>query len=138
MGYLLVVIFFLALFLTLPLKAAVVFCGALLLSTLVVQATTGTVARVKVTLTESFKAIVLSTFFAMVAAFTTVSFLRGAPRDLINDTSGLLLMVLQYTAYVLGFRMALGLIWPHAALVALLSTLITSVSIWFISSMATG
>lgn len=137
MAYLLVVLFFLALFVVAPLKGALVFSGSLLLASLAVQATSSAVSMVSVSLTEAFKAIVLSLFFTAIAAFTAVSFMVGAPRELLNSGSGLVLLALQYGAYVLGFRMALGLTFAHSAVVAVISTLVTSVAIWFIDRMAT-
>jgi hypothetical protein len=136
MGQLLVVLFFLALFVVAPLKAAILFSCSILLATLVVQATTATISRVNVSLSESFKAIVLASLFSAIAIFTMISFMSGAPRGLIGNPTGFALLGLQYGAYVLGFRIALGLTFIHAAIVAVVSTLITSTSIWFIAKMA--
>jgi hypothetical protein len=140
MGPLLVVVFFLALFIVAPLKAAAIFSGALLLSTLVVQATTASISRVNVSLTDSFKAIVYSFLFTAVAVFTIFSFMIGAPREVfMNPTAafatGIPITLLQYGAYVLGFKIALGLTFIHSCIVAAASTLITSGAIWFISKM---
>lgn len=136
MGQLLVVLFFLAMLVVAPIKASLTFMGALLLATLVVQSVTSSISHVQVTLGASFKAIVLSLFFAAVAVFTIISFTVGAPRFMFNELSGLLLTGLQYGAYILGFRIALGLTFSHAAMVAIASTLITSMSIWFIVKMS--
>jgi hypothetical protein len=136
MAQLLVVLFFLALFVVAPLKGAVLFSGAVLLATLAVQATTVAVSRVNVSLSEAFKAIVLALFFSAVAVFTSISFMHGAPRELINGANVLGLNGMLYGAYVLGFRIALDLTFLHAALVAVVSTLVTSTSIWFILRMA--
>lgn len=138
MGPLLVVVFFAAVFVFAPLKGALIFCGTILLATVVVQATTSSISKVSVSLTEAFKAIVLSAFFAAVAAFTILSFMVGAPRELINAGSGLGLVALQYGAYVLGFQFALGLTFAHSALVAIVSTLVTSASVWYIAKMASS
>ncbi|RZL02905.1 MAG: hypothetical protein EOP36_07110 [Rubrivivax sp.] len=135
MAQLLMACFFLAVLLLAPLKASAIFLGALLLATLVVQATTATMSQVRVTMGSAFKAIVLSLFFSAIATFTAISFVYGAPRFLINNLSGMALVGLQYGAYILGFRMALGLTTLHAAMVAVASTLITSASIWFIAKM---
>ncbi|QPF71949.1 hypothetical protein G8A07_02730 [Roseateles sp. DAIF2] len=136
MAPLLTALFFLAVFVIAPLKGALIFCGAILLATLFVQATTSAVSNAGVTLTESFKAIVLSVFFGAIAAFTVMSFMKGAPRELINGGSGLLLLALQHGAYVLGFRLALGLTFLHAFLVATVSTVFTSAAIWYIVKMS--
>lgn len=139
MSQLLLVVFFLALFLVAPLKAALLFSGTLLLASLAVQASASAISRVTVSLGEAFKAIVLSVFFSAVAAFTIFSFAIGAPRELIssgNAGSSLGILALQYGAYVLGFRLALGLTVVHAAMVAVVSTLLTSLSVWFIVKMA--
>lgn len=136
MGHLLVVVFFLAVFVVAPLKGSLVFCGTILFASVIVQATTSAIAQVSVSLTDSFKAIVLSLFFTGVAAFTVVSFIVGAPRALVNGGSLLVLLVLQYGAYVFGFRLALGLTYIHAALVAIVSTLVTSGAIWYIAKMS--
>jgi hypothetical protein len=140
MGQLLVVVFFLALFIAAPLKIAAIFSGALLLSTLVVQATTASISRVNVSLTDSFKAIVYSFFFTAVAIFTIYSFMIGAPREVFMNpaaafAASIPLMLLQYGAYVLGFKVTLGLTLIHSCIVAAVSTLITSGAIWFLSKM---
>ena len=141
MGQLLVVVFFLALFIVAPIKAAAIFSGALLLSTLIVQATTASISRVNVSLTDSFKAIVYSFFFTAVAGFTIFSFMLGAPREVFMNpaasfAASLPLVLLQYGSYVLGFKVALGLTCIHSLVVAAASTLITTGAIWFISKMA--
>lgn len=133
--------FFLAMLFLAPLKASVILLGALLLATLVVQATTSTIANVQVTLGSALKAIGLSLFFSAIAIFTIISFIHGAPRFMFNNVggmalSGLALTGLQYGAYILGFRIALGLTMLHAAMVAAVSTLITTMAVWFISKMA--
>lgn len=138
MGHLLSVFFFLAVFVLAPLKGALIFAGTVLLASLIVQASSSAISGTSVTLTESFKAIVFSIFFAAVASFTIVSFLIGAPSQLINSGSGLALVALQYGSYVLGFRLALGLTFLHSAMVAIVSTLLTSVSIWYIAKMASS
>lgn len=143
MGAILFTIFFLVLFVAAPMKVAAVFTGALFLATVVVQATTVSISRVNVSLTESFKAIVYACLFTAVAVFTILSFMVGAPRELFANTTAvaaasLPLVVLQYGSFVLGFRMALGLTWPHAAVVAATSTAITSGAIWFIAKMASA
>jgi hypothetical protein len=142
MGQLLFTLFFLALFVVAPFKAAVIFTGALFLATLVVQATTASISRVNVSITDSFKAIVYACFFTAVAVFTMMSFMIGAPRELfasavVLTAASLPLVVLQYGSFVLGFKIALGLTWFHAAVVAVASTAITSGAVWFISKMAT-
>ncbi len=142
MGQLLFALFFLALFVAAPFKVAATFTGALLLATLVVQATTASISRVNASITDSFKAIVYACFFTAVAVFTIFSFMAGAPRELFANTTvfaaaSLPLVVLQYGSFVLGFKMALGLTWLHAAIVAVASTAVTSGAIWFITKMAT-
>lgn len=141
MGQLLVIVFFLALFVAIPFKSAALFSGSLLLSTLVVQATTSTISRVNVSLTDSFKAIVYSFFFTVIAVFTIFSFMVGGPREIFVNPASFLaasvpLVLLQYGAYVLGFKVALGLTLLHSIIVAAASTFITSGAIWFITKMA--
>ena len=140
MGPFLVVLFFVALLVFAPIKAAVAILGALLLATLAVQATTATISHVNATLTESFKAIVLAVLFTGIAMFTITSFMVGAPRSMFANPasmaiSGVGLMALQYGSFVMGFRLALGLTFLHSAIVAVVSTAVTSVSIWFIAKM---
>ena len=140
MGPLLAVLFFVALLVFAPIKAAVAILGALLLATLAVQATTATISHVNATLTESFKAIVLAVLFTGIAMFTITSFMVGVPRSMFANPasmaiSGVGLMALQYGSFVMGFRLALGLTFLHSAIVAVVSTAVTSVSIWFIAKM---
>jgi hypothetical protein len=137
MPQVLVIVFFLAIFVFAPLKGALVFAGAVLLASLVVQTSTSAISKVNVTITESFKAIVYSLFFSAIAAFTIMSFMRGASASLMTPATGVLLAALQYGGFILGFRVALGLTFVHAALVAFASTIITSSAIWFIAKMAT-
>lgn len=142
MSQLLFALFFLALFVFAPFKAAATFSGAIFLATLVVQTTTASISRVNVSLSDSFKAIVYACFFTAVAVFIIYSFMVGAPRSLFANTTvmaaaSLPLLVLQYGSFVLGFKIALGLNWLHAAIVAVASTAVTSGAIWFITKMAT-
>lgn len=134
--------FFLAVLFLAPLKASAILIGALLLATLVVQATTSAISHVQVTMGSALKAIGLSLFFSVVAVFTIISYMHGAPRFMFDSVgglalSGMALTGLQYGAYILGFRMALGLTTLHAAMVAVASTFITTMAVWFISKMAT-
>jgi hypothetical protein len=135
--------FFLVLFVVAPVKAAGVFLGAFLLAALVVQATAASVCRASVTLADSIKAIVYAFFFAAVAIFTLFSFMVGAPRELLTNpavvaAAGWPLVALQYGAFVLGFKLALGLSFLQACVVSIASTAITSGALWFISRMASG
>lgn len=89
---------------------------------------------------SALKAIGLSLFFSAIAVFTIISYMHGAPRFMFDNMgglalSGIALTGLQYGAYILGFRMALGLTTLHAAMVAMASTFITTVAVWFISKM---
>jgi hypothetical protein len=141
MGQLLIVLFFMALFFFAPLKAAAIFTGSVMLASLVVQATTSTISHVNVSLTDAFKALVYSFFFTAIAIFTIFSFMIGAPREVFMNpasimAAGLPLAILQYGAYILGFKIALGLTLLHSVIVAAASTVITSGSIWFIAKMA--
>jgi hypothetical protein len=136
MAQVLIVLFFLVLFMALPLKSALLFSGAVLLATLSVQASTMTVARVQVSLSESFKAIVLALFFTVIGSFTIMSFMRGGPTALMLSPFSWGLVVVQYGGFVLGFRMALGLTLGYAALVAAVSTAFISGVIWFITRMS--
>jgi hypothetical protein len=142
MGQLLLVVFVIAVLFIAPLKVAGLLIGGLLLSTLVVQATASSVGRTPITLVEAFKALVLSTFFSMVAILTVASFMSGAGIQALREAGptaqGLALglsfdlaaTALLYGAYFLGFRVALGLPFLHSALVAVVSTLIISLCWW--------
>lgn len=141
MAQLLFVVFFLALFVVAPLKAAAIFTAAVLLAALVVQATAASVTRTSVSLTDSFKAIVYSVFFTAMAVFTLFSFMKGAPKELFTSpavlaAAGWPVLAMQYGAYLLGFKIALGLTVVQAAIVALVSTVITSGALWFIATLA--
>lgn len=143
MGQLLFVLFFLALFVVAPTKVAAIICGALLLAALVVQAAAAGVTRSSVSLGDSVKAIVYAVFFSAVAAFTIFSFVLGAPRELFTNPAsvtalGWPLIALQYGAFVLGFKMALGLTFVQAAVVSLASTAIATGALWFIGRLAGG
>lgn len=143
MGQLLFVGFFLVLFVVAPVKAAAIFTGAFLLAALIVQATASTISRSSVSLTDSLKAIVYAFFFAAVAVFTIFSFMVGAPKELLTSPAAVAaaawpLIALQYGSYALGFKIALGLTFVQAAIVAVASTVITSGAIWFISTLASS
>ncbi|CAN5377474.1 hypothetical protein BH11PSE11_BH11PSE11_26160 [soil metagenome] len=135
MPQVLAVLLFVAIFIFAPLKGALIFTGAVLFATIVVQASTAAISKVSVTITEAFKAIVYSLFFTAVAAFTVMSFMRGAPSALVTPATVAALAGLQYGGYVLGFMIALGLTFVHAAMVALASTLITCSALWFIAKL---
>ncbi|HEX5310792.1 hypothetical protein [Aquabacterium sp.] len=141
MGTVLVGLSFLVLFLIAPIKVTAIVCGSLLLCALVVQATTTTLSRVNVTLSDSFKAIIYSFFFSIIAFFTIFSFLIGGPREIFMNpasarAAAIPLILLQQGAYILGFKLALGLTLIHAFIVAVASSFITSGAFWFILTMA--
>lgn len=141
MGQLLFVGFFLVLFVVAPVKAAAIFAGAFLLAALVVQATASSVSRTSVSLTDSFKALVYAVFFTLVGVFTIFSFMVGAPKQLFMNPAAVSavagpLLALQYGSYALGFKIALGLTFIQAAIVAVASTVITSGAMWFIVKLA--
>lgn len=140
-GQLLLIVFFLALFVVAPVKAAAIFAGAVLLASLVVQRTAASVAQTPVSLSDSFKAIVYALFFSAVALFTQFSFMKGASKELFANPAAIAvvgwpLIAMQYGAYLLGFKIALGLTFLQSAVVAIASTVITSGAIWLISALA--
>jgi hypothetical protein len=140
MGSILSALFFVGLFVLAPFKFAAIFTCALLFSSLVIKATAASISHVEVPLTDAFKALVYSFFFSFLAILTIFSFLKGAPREVFMSPTSIVaigwpLVFLQYGAYVLGFKIALGVTLLHSILVAAVSTAITSGSIWLIGAM---
>jgi hypothetical protein len=130
MGPVLLAVFMVIFVMIAPLKVVALTVAGFGSASLVVQATALSISGVKVTIAQAFKTIILSFLLSLLAGFTLVSFVRGAPHFMLNDITGLGALAFQYGAYVLAFRMGLGLTWLHAALVAVVSSTITGVCIW--------
>lgn len=107
----------------------------LLIASLIVRSSARSLTGVKVSLAAAFRTLVLTFLLSMLAAFTAMSFLLGARPEFVNTLANPGANVLCFGAYVLGFRMGLGLNWGHAAIVAALSSLIIGACVWLAVSM---
>lgn len=127
MNYFLIVAFIVFLLVKLPLKVSAFGVGGLLLTTLVIQVTGSVVSGARISAGEAARAIVLSLLLSGLCLLALASFSHGAPRELLDSSMAWTVMGGSvYVAYVLGFRLAMSLTWLHAAIVAVVSTAITS------------
>lgn len=111
----------------------------LLIASMTAQATARSLSGVRVSIAAAFRALVLTFLLSMLAAFTVMSFMHGAPPEFASTLTHPGANVLTFGAYVLGFRMGLGLQWGHAAIVAAMSSLIIGACAWlavFLPSLA--
>jgi len=126
MHHLLLIGFGLFLLFLAPLKIA----AALLLTLAVVAFTVKTVTRAvsgtEVSLAASLRAVGLALAFAAILLFTLLSFSAGTGITQFLGLSALAVLAAFLVAYVLGFKLALGLNWGSGSLVALVATVITT------------
>lgn len=108
----------------------------LLIASLIVQPTARALSGVKVSLAAAFRTLVLTFLLSMLAAFTVMSLLIGARPEFVSTLTNLGANALAFGAYVLGFRVGLGLNWGHAAIVAAMSSLIIGACVWLAVSQA--
>ena len=112
-----------------PLKVTLITCATLLMITTVVKISAQSVVGLSFSFGEAFKAVALSFFFLVVALFTLFSFSIGTQAQI----SGLpVLGVLAgfFSAYILGFKWGLGTTFGASAVIALISTLISTLFLW--------
>lgn len=124
------VFFLLAFALVAPPHVVAFTATGLLVATLVVRTTASLLSGVRVSLAAAFRTLVLTFLLSMLASITLMSFVVGTPPEFKNTLTSLGANVFSFGAYVLGFRIGLGLTWPHAALVAVVSSLIIGGCIW--------
>ena len=109
-----------------PLKVAVAMLLTLLVVAATVKAVAKAVAGTEVSLGASLRAVGLGLTFATVLLVTLLSFSAGTGVTQFLGMSALLVLAAFLAAYVLGFKLALGVTWGAASLVALIATLVTS------------
>jgi hypothetical protein len=105
-----------------PLKITLAACLMLLLVTTAVRFTTRAVAGVASSYGETAKAMALSFFFVVIAFFTLLSFSKGTGVTQFTGLAGYLVFFAFLGAYVLGFKLSLGLSFVASSVVAVVST----------------
>jgi hypothetical protein len=105
-----------------PLKVTLAACLLLLVVTTVVRFTTRAVAGVESSYGEAAKAMALSFFFLVIAFFTLLSFATGTGVTQFTGLAGYLVFLAFFVAYVLGFKLSLGLSFVASGVVAIVST----------------
>ena len=112
-----------------PLKATLLTAAVLLIVTTVVKISAQTVVSLDFSYGESFKAVALSFFFLCIALLTLVSFSFGTGAQ-ISGLPALMVLAGFFSAYILGFKFGLGTTFGASAVIALISTLISSLIFW--------
>lgn len=114
-----------------PIKATLVTCVMLLLVTGVVRAVARGVAGVDTTWGEAARGLGLSFVFLIVAMFTVYSLSKGTGMTVFAGLSGWLVLLGFFSAYVLGFKISLGVGTMASSAVAL-SAAVTSIAVLFL------
>lgn len=130
MDAVLFVLFLLAFVLVAPAKIVAFTAAGLCAASLIVQATANAFAGVHVTLSGAFKTLVITFLLSTLAAFILMSFALGGAIEFQHSVTSFAANVFTYGAYVLGFRIGLGLTWRYAAIVAAISSLVVGACIW--------
>lgn len=132
------VFFLLAFVLVAPPNVVAITATGLIFASLVVQTAASALCGVRVSLAASFRTLVLAFLLSMLAIFTIMSFMIGAPPEFKHALANPLSQLFTFGAYVLGFRLGLGLRWPHAALVSALSSAIIGACLWAAVALASS
>jgi hypothetical protein len=114
-----------------PLKITLATCLMLLIITTVVRFTTRAVAGVESSYGEATKAMALSFFFLVIAFFTLLSFASGTGVTQFTGLAGYLVFLAFFAAYVLGFKLSLGISFIASSLVAVVSA-VASTGLFFL------
>jgi len=109
-----------------PLKITLAACLMLLLVTTVIRFTTRAVAGVESSYSEAAKAMALSFFFLVIAFFTLLSFASGTGVNQFTGLAGYLVALVFFAAYVLGFKLSLGISFVASGLIAVVSTVVST------------
>lgn len=124
------VFFLLAFALVAPPHVVALTATGLLIASLVVRAAARALSGIRIGLAVTFRTIVLAFLLSMLAAFAVMSFALGAPPEFQHAVTDVGAHTLSFAAYILGFRIGLGLNWPHAATVAAASALTVGAFVW--------
>ena len=130
MHYLLLVGSFLWFAFIAPFHVTVATSIFLVLVTGVVSITARMAAGIAPSLIESAKAVALSFFFLAIALFTLIGFFLGAGATVMGAIMTLLASwlapVFFFSAYVLGYKFSLGISFSASAIVAVVSTIVST------------
>lgn len=110
-----------------PMKVTLATCVLLLLVTTIIRYATKAVAGVESSYGEAAKAMALSFFFLVLAFFALLSFAKGTGVTQFTGLAGHLVFMAFFASYVLGFKVSLGLSFAPSAIVAIVSTVASTV-----------
>jgi hypothetical protein len=130
MEAMLFVSFLLVFVLMAPPQTVAITATGLLIASLAVRASAGALSRGRVRLAIVFRSLVLAFLLSMLAAFALMHLVPGAPPRFQDTLTHPGANLLAFGAYAWSYRIGLGLSWPHAALVAALSSLTVGACIW--------
>lgn len=108
-----------------PLKTTAIFAALILLILFTVKISTKIVTGNNVSLSEAFKAVGLSLFFACIAAFTITSFSSATGISDFRNTRAVIVIGLLFSSYIAGFSAALGTKFGSSAVIAAISTAVS-------------
>lgn len=115
-----------------PMKVTVVTSLFLLLVTSLIRYSAQAIGGAEVSFSEAVKAIGSSIFFLVIAAFTLLSFLVGSPIHKISGLPAIAVLGGFFFAYVLGFKLSLGISFASGAAVALIATIVSTGAFFFL------
>ena len=118
-----------------PLKVTLATCLFVLVILSVVRFSAQAVTGVEATFGEAAKAISLSFVFLVIAIFTWISFSLGVPKGVSIQITGLAsyaVLGATFAAYVLGFKLGLNISFGASAVIALISSVASTVAFMLI------
>jgi hypothetical protein len=110
-----------------PLKLTLATCALLLIVTSVIRITTRAVAGIDSSYGDAAKAMGLSFFFLVLSFFALFSFVKGTGVREISGLGGYLVFAAFLVSYILGFKLSLGLSFGASSVVAVISTVASTV-----------
>lgn len=119
-----------------PLKLTLATCALLLIVTTIIRLTTRAVAGVDSSYSEAAKAMALSFVFLVVSFFALFSFVKGTGVTHITGLAGYLVFGAFLVSYILGFKLSLGLSFGASSVVAVISTVASTVLFFAFRSVA--
>lgn len=112
-----------------PIKTTITLVALTFLVLFVVKISTKIVTDNNVSLTEAFKAVGLSLFFACIAIFTLTSFSSTTGIHSFKDAAAIVITGLLFSSYIAGFSVALGTKFGSSAVIAAISTVASGILI---------
>jgi len=119
-----------------PLKLAIAVCALVLFVTVVVKVSAQVVAGVSPSLGESFKSVFYASLLVALVLLAYMRFSSGTGIHHVEGLPSIAVMAGLFVAYTLGFQIGIGTSFGASAVVAIISTLLSSAILWSVKGIA--